>query len=283
MARILATVNLKGGVGKTTTTAALGEFLSAEFGKRVLLVDLDPQTNLTTMMIGESRWQKLNIQGLTLATLFGEAVEPRGEVFELDRAIQRDVSSIRAAREVDLLASSLDLMEIQEGLSFQHYGDPGSTRPIDILRTALSRVVRNYDYVLIDCPPNLGMLTRNGLRLAQGYLIPTIPDILSTYGIPQLQSRVQDFAIKYDHPLKEVGLVVTKYRAASQVHRDTVNFLQRDRRIANVIPAFIPEANQIASAAENTNQRTLKGKYGQQFDALKNLTADVLTAVEVAL
>lgn len=76
MARVIATINLKGGVGKTTTTAALGEFMAAEFGQRVLLVDLDPQTNLTTMMIGEERWRELNELGRTLATLFHRAVDP---------------------------------------------------------------------------------------------------------------------------------------------------------------------------------------------------------------
>lgn len=285
MTRVIATINLKGGVGKTTTTAALGEIMAAEFGQRVLLIDLDPQTNLTTMMIGEQRWQELNENELTLAALFLEAVDPLGIPFDIEKAIQRDVSSIRAVRDLDLLASSLDLMEIQEGLSFQQYGDPESTRPIDVLRDAVAPVLDQYDYVLIDCPPNLGMLTRNGLRLADGYLIPTIPDILSTYGIPQLQSRVEDFAARLDHPIKEIGLVITKYRSASSVHRAVIDQLQRDKRIANVLPSWIPEANQIAGAADFVDHRTLRKKYGStgQFDALRMMTEDVMMNSQVLL
>ncbi len=109
MARVIATINLKGGVGKTTTTAALAEFMAADFGQRVLLIDLDPQTNLTTMMVGEERWQELNELGWTLATLFDKAVNPSAPGFDLGKAVQRNVSSVRSVRGgVDLLASSLD-------------------------------------------------------------------------------------------------------------------------------------------------------------------------------
>ncbi|WP_068275216.1 ParA family protein [Aldersonia kunmingensis] len=285
MTRAIATINLKGGVGKTTTTAAVGEFLAAEFGQRVLLIDLDPQTNLTTMMIGEHRWQQLNDVGLTLGALFLEAVDPRGQYFDIDKAIQIDASPVNAVRGVDLLASSLDLIEIQEGLTYRQYRDPYATWPVELLLNVVSPVLPRYDYVLIDCPPNLGMLTLNGLRLAQGYIVPTIPDILSTYGIPQLQSRVASFAHRTGHGIKELGLVITKYRAASSLHRAVIEQLQRDERIANVIPAWVPEANQIAAAAECVDHRTLRGKYGagEQFEELRNLTEDILLTSRVLL
>jgi chromosome partitioning protein len=285
VARAIATINLKGGVGKTTTTAALAEFMAAEFGQRVLLVDLDPQTNLTTMMIGEERWKELNELGRTLATLFRRAVDPTADEFDIEKALQHDVSPVKAVRGVDLLASSLDLIEIQEGLSHQQYADAESTRPIEVLRTAIAPIADRYDYILIDCPPNLGMLTWNGLRLADGYLIPTIPDILSTYGIPQLQARVQKFADKSGHRIREIGLVITKYRSASSLHRSIIEQLQRDDRTANVVPAWIPEANQIAASAEFVPYGTLKRKYGNtgQFDALRILTETVLMNAQVYL
>lgn len=285
MARVIATINLKGGVGKTTTTAALGEFMAAEFGQRVLLVDLDPQTNLTTMMIGEERWKELNELDRTLATLFRQAIDPHTATFDIEKALQHDVSSVRAVRGMDLLVSSLDLIEIQEGLSHQQYADPGSNRPIEILTSAIEPIADRYDYILVDCPPNLGMLTLNGLRLADGYLIPTIPDILSTYGIPQLQKRVQEFAQRTGHPLREIGLVITKYRSASNLHRSIIEQLQRDDRIADVVPAWVPEANQIAASAEFVPYGTLKRKYGNtgQFDALRMLTETILMNAQVYL
>ncbi|MCK8673427.1 ParA family protein [Rhodococcus sp. NPDC003382] len=285
MARVIATINLKGGVGKTTTTAALAEFMAADFGQRVLLIDLDPQTNLTTMMVGEERWQELNELGWTLATLFRKAVDPSAPDFDIEKALQRNVSSVKTVKGVDLLASSLDLMDIQEGLSHQQYADPVSTRPIEVLSSAIAPIADGYDYILVDCPPNLGMLTLNGLRLADGYIIPTIPDILSTYGIPQLQSRVKKFAERVGHPIKEIGLVITKYRSASNLHRSTIERLQRDEKTANVAPSWIPEATQIAQSADFVPYGTLKRKYGNsgQYDALRMLTEDVLMNAQVML
>ncbi|MGU3582176.1 ParA family protein [Rhodococcus sp. C26F] len=285
MARVIATINLKGGVGKTTTTAALGEFMAAEFGQRVLMIDLDPQTNLTTMMVGEERWQELNELGLTLATLFSKAIKPDADAFDIEKAVQKGVSPVRAVRDLDLLASSLDLMDIQEGLTHQQYADPGSHRPVEVLLSAVRPIADRYDYILVDCPPNLGILTLNGLRLADGYLIPTIPDILSTYGIPPLQTKIQEFATRTGHTVREIGLVITKYRSASNLHRTIIEQLQRDPRIASVVPAWVPEANQIAASAEFVPYGTLKRKYGNtgQYDALRILTETIMMNAQVYL
>lgn len=285
MARVIATINLKGGVGKTTTTAALGEFMAAEFGQRVLMIDLDPQTNLTTMMVGEERWQELNELGLTLATLFRKAITPHADASDIEKAVQKNVSPVRAVRDLDLLASSLDLMDIQEGLTHQQYADPGSHRPVEVLLSAVRPIADRYDYILIDCPPNLGILTLNGLRLADGYLIPTIPDILSTYGIPPLQTKIQEFATRTGHTVREIGLVITKYRSASNLHRTIIEQLQRDPRIASVVPAWVPEANQIAASAEFVPYGTLKRKYGNtgQYDALRILTETIMMNAQVYL
>ena len=76
MSHVFATINLKGGVGKTTTTVALAETLSGELNKKILVIDLDPQTNATTMLIGEERWRELNEAGHTLAQLFKGCPEP---------------------------------------------------------------------------------------------------------------------------------------------------------------------------------------------------------------
>ncbi|OWY83799.1 ParA family protein [Rhodococcus sp. BUPNP1] len=285
MARVIATINLKGGVGKTTTTAALGEFMAAEFGQRVLMIDLDPQTNLTTMMVGEERWRELNELGLTLATLFRKAIAPDADAFDIEKAVQKGVSPVRVVRDLDLLASSLDLMDIQEGLTHQQYADPGSHRPVELLLSAVRPIADRYDYILIDCPPNLGILTLNGLRLADGYLVPTIPDILSTYGIPPLQTKIQEFAKRTGHTVREIGLVITKYRSASNLHRTIIEQLQRDERIANVVPAWVPEANQIAASAEFVPYGTLKRKYGNtgQYDALRILTETIMMNAQVYL
>lgn len=282
MANVIATINLKGGVGKTTTTAALAELLAAEFGKKVLVIDLDPQTNLTTVLIGEDHWKSLNDAGHTLHTLFLDALSEEPSEFNLDKTLQRGVSPVREVRTVDLLPSSLDLIDVQDRLASMPPGRYYSNNPTDLLRRAVKNVIDDYHYVLIDCPPNLGIVTLNGLRIADGYIIPTIPDVLSTYGIPQIQKRVSDFAKELGEDIAEVGIVVTKFRNQSTLHHNTVRRLREDDKLPDVFKTVIPERNQIAESAEHANRGTLRQKYGYQgeFDAFWDLAAEFIKKVE---
>ncbi|MFE7422573.1 ParA family protein [Rhodococcus sp. NPDC057529] len=284
MTHVVATINLKGGVGKTTTTAALGEMLSGEFGQRVLLIDLDPQTNLTMMMIGESRWGELDSQSLTLAALFERAMSAGGSAFEFDVSsiIQHSVSPLRKVRTVDLLPSSLKMIGLHERVAGAGFASGDAT---GILLRALKPVIDQYDYVLIDCPPNLETITLNGLRCADAYIIPTIPDVMSTYGIGPVQKRIAQFGERWGRPIVELGVVITKYRKASTVHRNTIDDLNRRRDITMVFPSLIPEANQIAAAAEYADFGTLRQKYGAdgQFIALRDLAQDFMATAKVRL
>ena len=88
MATVISFINLKGGVAKTTTTVAVAEMLDSEFGKKVLLIDLDPQTNATVMLIGDERWRTLNDQHQTIAQLFRDALNGETKTFDLAKAIQ---------------------------------------------------------------------------------------------------------------------------------------------------------------------------------------------------
>jgi chromosome partitioning protein len=284
MGHVVATINLKGGVGKTTTTVALAEFLSAEFGKKVLVIDLDPQTNLTTVLIGESKWEDLNDAGFTLVTLFRDALRGEHEEpeFDLAKTLQKRVSPVEAVRTVDLLPSSLDLIDVQDRLASMPSGRFYSNNPTDLLRRAVKDILPKYDYVLVDCPPNLGIVTLNGLRISDGYIIPTIPDVLSTYGIPQIQTRVKAFADNIGEEITEYGIIVSKYRAASTVHQNTVQRMLDDEDLPPVFEQLIPEANQIAASAEFQPYGTLRQKYGYagQFDAYRKLTAEFIESVE---
>lgn len=262
MARVVSLINLKGGVAKTTTTVALAETLASRFGKRILVIDLDPQTNATTMLIGEKKWKTINEKGWTLATLFKDALDPNHKAFDLKKTLQKGVSDVQGADKVDLLPSSLDLIDVQDKLASAPTGQFYSVTPIDLLRLAVKSILDDYDLVLVDCPPNLGIITLNGLRISEGYIIPTVPDVLSTYGIPQIVKRVGNFSKEVAENIEPLGIIITKYQEASTIH---VN-VSRDLRRENDPPVFdtvIRQANQIAAAAElQTSRRTLKQKYG---------------------
>lgn len=285
MAHIFSTINLKGGVAKTTTTVAVAETLSAEFGKRVLVVDLDPQTNATTMLIGEDKWRELNKKEHTLARLFKDALDPHNKKFDLDATLQRKVSDVSAARTVDLLPSSLDLIDVQDQLASTPGGKFYSVNPIELLWRAVKSRLDDYDVVMVDCPPNLGIITLNGLRISQGYVIPTIPDHLSTYGIPQIVTRIGEFSDEIAEEITPLGIIITKYQANSTVHNNVLKSLKASKD-APVFDTVIRQANQVAAAAEHSSYgRTLKQKYGANPNGLattyKDLASEILAKLEV--
>jgi chromosome partitioning protein len=287
-ANVLATINLKGGVGKTTTTCALAEMLVIEHGERVLAIDLDPQTNLTTVLIGEQTWKQRNQQHQTLAQLFKDALEedPTKRLFDLDEALIRGVSpvtEVAATRRLDLLPSSLDLIDVQDHLASMPAGRFHSRAPDQILQTALKQIIGDYDWVLIDCPPNLGLITLNGLRIAHGYVIPTIPDILSTYGIPQIVSRVDDYAREINEPIEPYGIIISMYRDQVLLHQNVVQSLRSDPNL-EVFDTIIPQAGAIAASAEHQPLGTLRQKYqyGGRYQTYSRLCDEVVAAVEGA-
>jgi len=277
MATIISIINLKGGVGKTTTTVALAEMLSSEFRKKVLVIDLDPQTNATTMLIGEDNWEELNKNNYTLAQLFKDALDPEKQRFNLRKTLQKKVSNVSDVRSLDLLPSSLDLIDIQDKLSTMPMGKYYTGNPTEILRLATKSIVDEYDYVLIDCPPNLGIITLNGLRMSNAYIIPTIPDVLSTYGIPQIINRITDFSNSIGEIIEPLGIVVSKYRAQSTIHKNIVRQLKREKD-APLFNTIVPENNQIAAAAEHVAVSTLRQKWGYQgqFDIYKEITSEFI-------
>jgi chromosome partitioning protein len=235
------------------------------------------------MLIGEKRWKEINEKGWTLATLFRDALEPNNKAFDLKKTLQKRVSDVQGAEKVDLLPSSLDLIDVQDKLASAPTGQFYSVTPIDLLRLAVKSILDDYDLVLIDCPPNLGIITLNGLRISEGYIIPTVPDVLSTYGIPQIIKRVTNFSKEIAENIEPLGIVITKYQESSTIH---VN-VSKDLRRQDDPPVFetvIRQANQIAAAAElQSGRRTLKQKYGYGDLAVRyiELAKELLDKLEI--
>ncbi len=236
------------------------------------------------MLIGEDRWKRLNNKGRTLARLFKDALNhPSSNNFDLKKTLQKQVSNVYAAKTIDLLPSSLDLIDVQDELVNTPAGKYGAITPFDILWRAVKDIVEQYDVVIVDCPPNLGKITQNGLRMSQGFIIPTIPDILSTYGIPQIIRRVRGFAEAIDKPIEPLGIIIQKYQTNSNVHRNMIKQLgqKHKKEPGNWPPVFktrIPQANQIAAAGEYADHGTLKQKWGYQglHKRFSNLTKEIL-------
>ena len=233
------------------------------------------------MLIGEDKWKDLNDAEYTLARLFKDALIDRDQrTFDLDKTLQHRVSNVSDVRKLDLLPSSLDLISVQDRLGTMSTGAFFSDSPTDVLRRAARPILDEYDYVLIDCPPNLGLITLNGLRISSGYIIPTIPDVLSTYGIPQIISRVADFADNVGVEIEPFGIVISKYRAQATVHRNVHRRLLDAEDLPVVFDTVIPESNDISQSAEHRPVGTLRQKYGYggNFTIYKALTEEIMEA-----
>lgn len=280
MAHVISTINLKGGVAKTTTSVALAEIFSAQMKKKVLLIDLDPQTNATIMLLGEDKWLELNNQGNTLAQLFKDALNPSAKKFDLDATLQQKVGDVGEAKTIDLLPSSLDLIDVQDQLASTPAGKYYSVNPVEILWRAVKSRLDDYDIVIVDCPPNLGIVTLNGLRLSDAYIIPTIPDHLSTYGIPQIVTRVGEFAEEIGEKIEPLGIVITKFQSNSTVHNTVLRQLQIDKKLPQVFKTKVKQTNTASAASEYSgHSRTLRQKYGSDPQGLTSTFIDLASEI----
>src|SRR5262245_45344090 len=227
---VLSFINLKGGVGKTTTAVAVAEMLAQEERKHVLLIDLDPQTNATVTVISEEQWAEMDNNGRTVAQLFEDRLNPQNAPkFDIETAIAHRVSTVNdGIARLDLLPSSIRLIEMQDRIPMIALSGNFTANPLEILRGALLPVIDRYDYIIIDCPPSLGTVTKNGLRISTGYVIPTIPDIVSTWGIYQIVDNVARFAADIERSIPALGIVATKVQS-NNLHSRVIADLEARR------------------------------------------------------
>jgi chromosome partitioning protein len=289
---VLSFINLKGGVGKTTVAVAVAELLAQEERKRVLVIDLDPQTNASVTLISEERWAEMDKAGQTVAQLFADRLNPGdSSKFDVDRSIARGVSTINdGIARLDLLPSSIRLIEVQDRIPLIGTLDDSGINPREILKIAIQPVVDSYDYVIIDCPPSLGIVTKNGLRISNGYIIPTIPDILSTWGIYQIVTNVQRFSDAIRLPIPPLGIVATKVQR-NNLHDRVMADLQAGRlgRFAEegaigqppLFTNYIKQTVAVARGADvESDIRTFKGKYGEAYPAFSGLAKEIKALCE---
>ncbi len=198
--KVIALTNQKGGVGKTTTAVNLGVCLSKQ-GKKVLLVDADAQANLT-MSLGYPRPDDLPI---SLATMMQDIIDDKP--FDVKKGI------LHHSEGVDLLPSNIEL----SGLEVRLINAISRER---VLTTCISEVKKNYDYVLIDCMPSLGMLTINALAAADSVVIPTQPHYLSAKGLELLLRSVSKVRRQINPHLRIDGILMTMVMPRTNISKE---------------------------------------------------------------
>lgn len=197
MSLIISLLNHKGGVGKTTSTINIGAAL-VELGKRVLLLDLDPQANLT-VSLGIPR-QKVTIY----ENMRGEA----------------ELSPFQVKERMDVVTSTLDL----SGAEMELINEAGREF---ILRELFATVRHDYDYIIIDCPPSLGLLTLNALTASDYVVIPMQTEFLALQGLAKIKQIVDKVRFRLNKKLQIGGVVATMYDNRKVLNRDVLGTIQK--------------------------------------------------------
>ena len=254
----VAFINYKGGVGKTTSTYHIGCALAGLHKKRVLFIDIDPQTNLSFLSASYADWKRHRDRVGTIKDLYGRwlAKKPLSTKAKIWHDPVQVLGSYRI-QGLDLIPCDVDLIGEDLGggqltgtfptVASLKLNSEAFLRERGFIRAIINEVESDYDYVLIDCPPNLYLMTQNALAAAQHYIITAIPDHLSTIGLSILREKVdrigkliesaRTFAGKVDknRPIAQLGGVVfVKVRIGGS--RTTIAHMSKMAEIGTLLP-----------------------------------------------
>ena len=254
--KVIAITNQKCGVGKTTTTVNLGVGLACN-RKKVLLIDADPQGSLT-ISLGIKNPDALDV---SLATVMDAAIE--------DRPMDESAGILHHGEGVDILPSNIELSGMETGLfniMSREY----------VLRNYIDSVRKNYDYILIDCMPSLGMMTINALVAADSVIIPSQPSFLSTKGLNLLLHSISKVKRSINPSLKIDGILFTMVDSRTNNAKDIIETL-RDTVGQNIriFDTEIPHSVRAAECSLTGESIFAHDKTGKVAAAYENLTKEV--------
>lgn len=244
-AKIISIVNQKGGVGKTTTSHNLGYALSKE-GKNTLLIDLDPQMNLSTTMGIDCYAQKNSIYDVL-----------KDKELPLSSVIQNTNHE-----NLDIIPSAFELTGAE--IEFTKRISSASL----LSRSFSESLKEDYDFILIDCPPSLGILTINALSASNYIIIPMQPEVYGLYGIDMLLSTYEEIQEEVNHDLEIMGVLITMHDGRLSLHKEMTEKINDyfKKKVFNTII----KTNTTLKEAQSNNQSVFE--YDGRARGAKNYT-----------
>ena len=250
MGRIIAIANQKGGVGKTTTAINLSSCL-AEKGKKVLSVDMDPQGNMTSGLGLDKNAVEKTIYDLIIGEVEIEDVIEKNVIDNLDII----------PTSIDLSAAEIELIDVEE----KEY----------ILRNAIYKVKNDYDFIIIDCPPSLSMLTINAMTTADSVLVPIQCEYYALEGLSQLIHTVELVKERLNDKLEIEGVVFTMYDARTNLSLQVVENV-KDNLQQTIYKTIIPRNIRLAEAPSYGMPINLYDPKSAGAESYRNLADEVI-------
>jgi chromosome partitioning protein len=250
MGRVVAIANQKGGVGKTTTAINLGSSLAVAEA-RTLVVDMDPQANLTSGLGLRSQAE--------LGTIYDALIE------------ERPVTEVI----VDTMLESLKAIPSERNLTGAEIELVGEPRREFRLKDVLSNVASNYDYVLVDCPPSLGLLTVNALVAADSVLVPLQCEFFALEGITELMATVERVRAAFNPRLAIEGILLTMYDERTNLSAQVIEDVRRHFHGA-VFESVVPRNVRLAEAPSHGQPILLYDIRSKGAEAYLSLTKEIL-------
>ena len=216
MPKVFSIISMQGGIGKSFVTALLADFLSGATNKRVLVIDIGSGGSASAMLIGWDRQDEID-EGNTVIRQIGDRLELEATRFDFDAMVQRGVSNVRQA-------STIDLLPLGAWAPYSFHDLPDLVNSTDLLRRAVESHLDDYEVVLVDCCGGLGTLTRNALRISDGYIIPgdsrfnLLTGTTSILDAGNILGKVNKFADEIGKDIRLHGIVVNRYRRRRRHH-----------------------------------------------------------------
>jgi chromosome partitioning protein len=293
--KAVSVINYKGGVGKTTVTANIASEMAYR-GKKVLVIDLDPQTNLTFSYMKVEQWKENYEKSQTIKYWFDSLIDGTTPMPKFSDLIIR--------KDIDIICSHLGLVDVDIELAAGLTGNTERQQRHNFLRTysyirnELDQLKDQYDVVLFDCPPNFSIVTKNAIVASDYYIIPAKMDYLSTLGINQLRNHINTLVSQYNrycggmsiNPIAPefLGVIATMISLrsgapimAQQYYIDTL--------IRNNVPLFsnmVRENKTLFASAPDSGtpvvmQSHNSGTYAEIVSELEDLTTEFMKKIGV--